>query len=852
MVWAPRHRLAYREEIVKAAPEFEKFIIKLRDDLKAASADLAAAEAEKRSDDVKRLRDARAKQCSIIVSAIQSAIKNGHREILEHLGKSPKLVVGLVGILMDCIKAKDYDGELPKMTLVLLSRFHYLTDELLQRTKFDSVEKRFILNANSEIKGYINTIRANTPEGKERAKKAKEQILKTEKQKTQEPVKPRKVEELEKPASVPSSLKRSIDPDANSGNPSKKVASDATAVGQGQKATTTKPRTTNIFASLKRPSLKSSIAAKNAPSTATTKKSEPKQEIKSETKPESKRVPASTPQSSLAALLASIEQPREVPKPPEEPPRPPETPEEKAKRERKESRRHLRVRWKDGAALVEVKLFRHEQAEDEGRQDNMLRDARDDRSEGMMLKQRVLDTLEDDDDDSAAEVEYRPYRDLVSIDFSGMDSEMLEKNFVTRGGQRPVNSAQQQVQDRREAMELMVIYTDPKDIPSSPKEPPSASYDRAEPERAFGRPSAMWLVQRIEEIRLYGHATAGSIFARRLEEQKHKQNSQPMSFGTKSDTTPDITSILNAMKGLDPSQQTTAIQSVYQPSMSTQPTSRDTGVSSSNSFKMDPVALANLEHVVTYLKGKPYPPTEPPEWMTEKGKAMWWEGYNRDKAVTGRRIVEAKAAQMQAAQAEKPLIASVQAQPQVATPQMQYPQVSPYSAPQPPSMTPGASPTYDAGQLQNILAGLNSPQGNSQTNAAPPQLQNILAGLTGGQSNLASLQQQQAWFNAWQAANASNNSSQAYPAQNQQQRWDGGWAASTSDSSRSTYNDNSRSAYDSSNQDNSRNRGRDGGFGVEERPRNATAREYKGPKKPCKFWQEGKCAKGANCTFLHE
>jgi hypothetical protein len=730
-------------------------------------------------------------------------VKYGHRDILEYFGKSGKLVNSLVGILIDCVKAKEFDGDLPKATLMLISKLNFLTDGLLQKTKFDLVEKRLNNNSTPEIKGYISTIRGNTPEGKERAKKAEEDALKAEKEKALQ-VKARKAEEIAKPTTGPSGIKRPMDPDSSTGSPNKKIASEATAVGQGQKAVAAKPRTTGVFASVKRPAPK--------PPAPVTRPDLSKTQTKIDPKVDSRPVPTSTPQSSLASILASIEKPKEVPKPVVEPSRPPETPEEKARRERKESRRHLRVRWKEDTEMTEVRLFRHELAEDEGRPENLLRDARDDRSEGMMLKQRLVDAPEDDEDESFGQTDVVAYpENMILVDFGGLDPAIRAKSYVTRGGEIPIDSSQKLVQDKREAMELMVIYTDPSDIPPSPREAPFTSHDNGENAKTFGKPNQTWLIQRLEELRLYGYDSASALFVRRLDEQRvregHGAFAQAHAQAATEQST-NVHSMLTAMQGLSHQQQQNAAQSANP-------------VTSTNTPKMDPTVLAGLEQLFAAHAGKPFPPKEPPDWMSEKGKAEWWEGYNRD---------EAEAESKRAAQ-----LPAIPAQPHIATPQPHYPQGPTHVATQP------ARQQYDPSQLENVLAGL---AGQNNNHYGAPQSQPQLQPQHNGQYDAEALQQQQAaWMAAWQAANAGNGTKQAY---GQQPGWGNGWPAPATD--------NQRSSYDNPNQMPVGGRSRDGDKAPERERRiiPTKASEYKGPKKPCKFWQEGKCAKGANCTFLHE
>ena len=104
--------------------------------------------------------------------------------------------------------------------------------------------------------------------------------------------------------------------------------------------------------------------------------------------------------------MASLEKPKEVEKAKKAvEDRPTETEEEKKKRLRKESRRHLRVRWKPDANLVETKLFKHDHEEDTGFDANMRRDVADVNSEGRMLRMHKDLNLDDDDDVTGEETD---------------------------------------------------------------------------------------------------------------------------------------------------------------------------------------------------------------------------------------------------------------------------------------------------------------------------------------------------------------------------------------------------------------------------------------------------------------
>ena len=341
IVWKDPNSAPSSETVSEAIQEYGNFLSALRAQIKSNSTKIEEAAA--RPAEAQKLKNERVVLLESLYQIIDAANQLGYGPIVENLGSHHKMVNGLTTTLIECTKVDDYKGKLPTAVFALLARFQNMSDDFLKKLKFDSIQKRWIKKGSEETKQVIVDILANTIDAKERAAKVKKDPEQVDKEK-----KPREKLDLAKTrtsesntSSTTVSTKRPLEGDSNVSKANKKFALDTTSTfNPSTKPTPIKRSGTNLLG----------IASKPI------------------TKPIPKKRDISPPtESKLGALLASIANPPEPPKAPVAPPRAPETPEEKARRERKESRRHLRVKFKDGPELEQIRLFKHEQAEDEGR-----------------------------------------------------------------------------------------------------------------------------------------------------------------------------------------------------------------------------------------------------------------------------------------------------------------------------------------------------------------------------------------------------------------------------------------------------------------------------------------------------
>ncbi|KAI0406442.1 hypothetical protein F4802DRAFT_596135 [Xylaria palmicola] len=562
--------------------------------------------------------------------------------------------------------------------------------------------------------------------------------------------------------------------------------------------------------------------------------------------PTKKPEPLSSVSSTISGLLAEIAKPAEKPKPQERVVKAPETPEERTHRLRKEARRGRTVTWKPDDELVQTRFFEHDSTEDEGRAGNMIRDARDNRLEGQMLKQmqRSMQEGDDDDDDgNPTETDIRPWVTPQPFDYSVLDSRQKEKNYVTRGGTREIHSEQKKIMEEYENRELMSIYTTLSDIPDTPRSPPkSTSEPFGQPIQALlqaNDPKTKEILARWQEFRQFGTMAAVQSALRRLGLSSHgaiststytgtglstkqSQMNSEVHMMTQEERDARVLALLLSNKAksyVDPDPYNPANAEVVHP-----PESRDEQVQK---------AFSIIQNLVDQLKNMPTRPTATaPDLSTQIQGAH--AGYSHDLA--------AKVAGNTQSQYSAPQISHFATyQPQTQQQSQSYSQFS-------------QVPDQYAAILQQVqaLQSTQAAQNPAVSQPMPAQPENSLASLLatlGHSAQPVPAATQDPKMAAWQAW--AQSQAQSYGAQSQVQSQD---QSQSYTSYSQQYDNTSRDeSYQSQGQYN-----RDSGDRGNRKEFHRGTKDHKGINraligtKPCTFWAKGQCAKGDSCTFRHD
>ncbi|KAL6864071.1 hypothetical protein J3F83DRAFT_716354 [Trichoderma novae-zelandiae] len=863
-----------------------EFFIKLRNEMNKAKLDVDNASKNKVSDaELAELKKEAEQKKEAFYRALDVTLEHADDAVLDNLGGHQKLVLSLVNAMIASIKAGDFSGKLPKALLELFTHFR-MTRRIAETPNFETVRKRFEDKGDDEVKEMAREIAANMRKvtkadsdsltgytGTSAASRAKAGI---------------------KPSADVSSAKRSRDDDVADSRTVKKIAVEPGSSSLSKKLAQPKIIAPKAPSSLlpgkarpvPKPAVKSEADSPSGSGDDNKSRVEAKKPVaktepgkvvatKVEAKPPTPKA-SSTQSASALSGIASLLDSINAPKAPEalvtisretRESNTPEAPEEKAKRLRKEARRKLRVSWKSDEELVQVRVFHKDDEEDEGREGNMIRDAADDRSEGMVLKQRAdVDDDEEDDD-----IPYQPWLGPVAMDFSVLPDDVRSKSFVTRGGTVTFATDEQRRIAEREQRELMAIYTDVGDIPATPKSPlPEAATPNHEAPTAYlprEHPQFEEIQRRWRDEQQYGLDETLRSAMKRLDAKHSPANKLDSILGrlqggasASTSSSQHVSSIQSRQAWLQlpllqgPSAEALLLAALQSDKVKAwrdaNPVSYGETVRPYN--YTDPTVRLNgnaIEEVTRALVGKPFPATSPPEWLSfdQERVREWWFGYNKEVAARQKKEEEARA--RAAAEANALRIAAATAAAAAAAPNnnhsqdwaAQYAQQQSYApymallqqmtggqhqaAPQLASAVPLASQIPD-GQLQSILAAINQPQ----QAAAAMQAANLTSYLNPNDPSYQQLMM------LTQMAQGQQPPPPPPPPPSYDHRGERG---------------------DRGDRDWDRNDTPRGDHGKEGRKKKGTLPPHKPANKaligtkPCTFWQQGKCARGDKCTFRH-
>ncbi|KAI0133941.1 hypothetical protein BJ170DRAFT_574587, partial [Xylariales sp. AK1849] len=833
-------------------------------------------------------------QMNVIGAALEAALRYAGEVPLENMGGNAKMVIILTNALKFSLSFKDYNGGFPKAILRLMSRFKTM----------DKVFVRDVLKLSDTLRKYLKLMDKENDlmsASKKPVSAGAKKIQSTGTTTTEA----RKVSNGNTAAAVSgSSSKRPRDEDVDS-RASKKVAVETFSSTAG----TTKSTATTAAKSVPTTTTKTTTITQPRPKA--TGSILPGRTARPVSKPAPKK--AETQQSSstkISGLLAEIARPKTPPKQREEPARAPETEEEKKRRLRKEARRSLRVHWKPDDELEQVQEFTREDGEDEGRADNMIRDARDDRSEGQAFKQKHKggnvggeEEDEEDDNDQLRDINLRESRELSVTDLTGLDESRRGNNFITRGGSQTFHTDDQKNMEEYEKQRLIAVYTSSADIPPTPKSPP-----RKEAEKSYLLPKVAHLPTddpkfQQGQLRRAEAAQFGFEVANHRMLQKLRDSATP-------DRASQFDKAINSLRDASGSSHRAQPTQSYSfaPNLSQSPhnasrtsstpfssmsrAERDAEVFrvlSSDVFKRwqdpNPVDVNNpktqrrydydnpkvqadidaFENVAAAFAGKPYPAHEPPEHLKSNPDHVkeWQTGHNKDMAAKATKDAVDRAKKL-AEGYSRQSVPTEQLLPQSsAAPAAHDEHAAAWAA----WFAQNQAHAQQAQQAQQSTYGAYS-QPSQQQQPQPAaqdsntQIQALLAAL-GGQTSQqqaaapapqpSAQSAQDANTAAWFAYYASIGQGQAGYQQPQQQPYlqhDQDRGAHSSSFGGDVMLDYGSSGLDS--RDNHQRDRKDKENYRDRRPDNKGINRSLIGTKPCLFWAKGQCAKGDQCTFRHD